>query len=699
MLGLRPNFIAACAVVAASLVCATSAQQLIITEFLARNDAGIQDEDNERNDWIELHNLSTTALNLGGWRLTDDFGDLSKWILPAQTLAPGGFLVVFASGKDRAVAGQPLHTNFRLSAGGEYLALVNPVGLISTQFVPSFPAQTADVSYGYESDLVTLAFFDPPTPGSANGGGSGGAPLDPVTFSRPPGFESGPVLLGLEHASQGATIRYTLDGREPSIQDPAYASPLLLTETTTLRARAFQSNALPSPVSSGTWIFQGLVEDQDLGTALGRGLPSRWIDQAGNDWTLGGSRPGAWYGLDDLVTAPYTAQQVQSALDAIPSLSLQMHPDDLFGFMAPSGALGIYANSTEEGEAWERPCSLEWMDPDDGLLFQIDCGVSIQGGTNTGAIKRSQLSMALKFKSEFGPSKLEQKVFEDSELDSFDYLVLDCASQLSINGPAGSTTKIHAQETRDQFAAQSHQDMNHPSPHGRWVHLYLNGLYWGVLHLHERPDERFAAGYGGGDPEEYDWIKRGNVAAGNNNPVGSAAPGLWKEVRDIVATGVAPGQLWQGEDAYQALVDRVDLVNYADYMLMNWYVGNTDWPHNNWMATAHARNSADPADVNPDGRFVFHNWDAEATLYWGGAVTAVNDGFWDRTGLLSGSPANVNFIHTAALAHPDYRMLLADRAQLHLLTPGGSLWVEPGPSHSSSSAHNKPTSMPHGRVI
>lgn len=675
MLAQRLNLLVA---VAASLAGALSAQQPILTEFLARNDAGIQDEDNERNDWIEIHNPSASALNLAGWRLTDDDGDLGKWVLPAQTLAPGEFLVVFASGKDRAVAGQPLHTNFRLSAGGEFLALVNPVGLIATQFFPTFPAQSADVSYGYESDLVTLAFFDPPSPGAANGGGGGGAPLDPVTFSRSPRFESGPVVLGLQHPSPGATIRYTLDGREPTNQDAAYASPLLLTETTTLRARAFRSNALPSPVSSGSWIFQGLVEDQDLTTALGRGLPSEWIDQAGINWNLGGSRPGAWYGLDSLVTAPYTPEQVQSALDAIPSLSLQMHPDDLFGFMAPSGLLGIYANSTEEGEAWERPCSLEWLDPDSGLQFQIDCGVSIQGGTNTGTIKRSQLSMALKFKSEFGPSKLEHKVFEDSALESFDYLVLDCASQLSINGPAGSTTKIHAQETRDQFAAQSHQDMDHPSPHGRWVHLYLNGLYWGVLHLHERPDERFAAGYGGGDPEEYDWIKRGNVAAGNNNPVGSAAPGLWKEVRDIVATGVAPGQQWQGEDAYQALVDRVDLVNYADYMLMNWYVGNTDWPHNNWMATAHARNSADPADVDPNGRFRFHNWDAEATLYWGGAVTAVNDGFWDRTGLQSGSPANVNFIHTAALAHPDYRVLLADRAQLHLLTPGGSLWVEPG---------------------
>ncbi len=677
MLG-RPSklFIASLSLLAA-MPCSVSAQQPILTEFLARNDSGVRDEDGDRSDWIEVHNPSSSTINLGGWRLTDESNDLTKWAFPPETLAPGEYLVVFASNKDRTTAGQPLHTNFRLASGGEFLALVSPAAQIITQFAPQYPAQSADVSYGYEGDLVTVAFFDPPTPGAPNGSG-GAPPLEPVTFSRTPGFESGSAPLGLQHPSPGATIRYTLDGREPSGQDLIYAAPLLLTETTTLRARAFEAGSLPSPVSSGTWIFQDLVEDQSLTTALGRGLPSEWVDQTGLNWNLGGSRPGAWYGLDDLVTAPYTPEQVQESLDALPSLSLQMHPDDLFGFMSPSGLLGIYANSSEEGAAWERPCSLEWLDPNTGLEFQIDCGVNIQGGANTDVLQRSQLSMALKFKSAFGPPKLEHKVFEDSPLESFDYLILDCSSQLSINAPAGFATKIHAQETRDEFAADTHEDMQHLSPHGRWVHLYLNGLYWGVLHLHERPDERFAAAYGGGGPDEYDWVRVGEVAAGNDSPVGSAAPGLWQEIQSIVAAGVAPGQQWNGVEAYEALAARVDLENYADYLLMNWYVGNTDWPQNNWMATAHARNSASFSDVDPDGRFVFHNWDAETVLFWGNAATAVNDGFWDRTGVQSSNPTNAAFIHSAAIAHPDYLDLLASRVQLHMFTPGGALWVEPG---------------------
>ena len=665
-------------VLTVAVTAGSAAGQLpVLSEFLARNDTGIVDEDGDRSDWIEVHNPSSAPVDLSGWRLTDDAGDLAKWTFPAEVLGPGDHLVVFASDKDRAVAGLPLHTNFRLSTGGEYLALVDPTGQPVTAYAPTYPAQSADVSFGLQQDFVTLAYFDPPTPGAPNVGG-GGAPLGPVTFSRPRGLETGSFLLELSHPSPTADIHVTLDGREPSIQDPIYLSPLLVDRTSTIRARAFQAGALPSPIASRTWVFPGQVEGQDLSTALARRLPAEWIEQSGENWDRGGSRPGAWYGLDGLVTAPYTPAQVTEALGALPTLSMQLHPDDLFGFMAPSGRVGIYANSTEEGPAWERACSLEWLDPAGGPEFQIDCGVSIQGGTNTGPVNRSQLSFALKFRSEFGPPKLDFEVFPDSSVDRFDYLILDCSSQLSISGPAGSSTKIHAQETRDEYAADVHEQMGHLSPHGRWVHLYLNGLYWGVLHLHERPDERFAAAYGGGDAEEYDWVKRGSVEAGNDNPVTSSAPGLWREVRDIVSAGVAPGATWNGEVAYEALGRRVDLTNYVDYLLVNWYCGNTDWPQNNWMATAHARNSADPADVNPDGRFRFHNWDAEATLYWEGAVTAVNDGFWDRTGLQSGSFTNAVFIHTAALAHPDYRMLLADRAQRHLLTPGGALWVEPG---------------------
>ena len=126
----------------------SAADTLVISEFAASNSAGLQDENGDRSDWIELFNAGTNTVNAVGWSLTDSVDDPTKWVFPATNVAPGAFLVVFASGKDRRVPGAPLHTRFSLSAGGEYLALYRPDGTVASEFAPVFPAQLPDVSYG-----------------------------------------------------------------------------------------------------------------------------------------------------------------------------------------------------------------------------------------------------------------------------------------------------------------------------------------------------------------------------------------------------------------------------------------------------------------------------------------------------------------------------------------------------------------------
>ncbi|HYO23702.1 MAG TPA: lamin tail domain-containing protein, partial [Lacipirellulaceae bacterium] len=121
---------------------------LVINEFLAANTNGLQDEDGDRSDWIELRNTDAVALNVAGWHLTDDASDLDKWTLPAETIPAGGYLLVFASGKGRATAGQPLHANFSLNEAGESLALVRPDGTTVEDAYAPFPAQVANISYG-----------------------------------------------------------------------------------------------------------------------------------------------------------------------------------------------------------------------------------------------------------------------------------------------------------------------------------------------------------------------------------------------------------------------------------------------------------------------------------------------------------------------------------------------------------------------
>src|SRR5262245_47837301 len=164
----------------------THAASFEITEFLAANSHSIHDEDGEASDWIEIHNPSTTVEFLDGWYLTDDPYDLTKWRFPGGVeMQPNGFLIVYASDKNRTNVLGKLHTNFRLSSGGEYLALVDPMMNVLSEFAPA--PQSADVSYGRDvGDPTLLLYYDTPTPGERNAtGGAGFAPE--VTFSRDSG--------------------------------------------------------------------------------------------------------------------------------------------------------------------------------------------------------------------------------------------------------------------------------------------------------------------------------------------------------------------------------------------------------------------------------------------------------------------------------------------------------------------------------
>jgi hypothetical protein len=127
-------------------------QSVMITEFLASNSGGLLDEDGDTPDWIEIYNSATTSVDLAGWHLTDDTNNLTKWTFPSTTINPAGFLLVFASSKDRRVPGAPLHTSFNLDADGGYLALVQPDGVtIATEF--HYPAQRANFSYGLAQSI------------------------------------------------------------------------------------------------------------------------------------------------------------------------------------------------------------------------------------------------------------------------------------------------------------------------------------------------------------------------------------------------------------------------------------------------------------------------------------------------------------------------------------------------------------------
>ena len=193
-----------------SLLSATSPFVLagpLITEFMADNDTVLDDEDGEFSDWVEIHNPDATPVNLTGWCLTDNAANLSKWSFPGVTLLPGDFLVVFASGKDRRIPGSELHTNFQLSSGGEYLALVEPDGTtVAHQYAPEFPNQDPDRTYGLAFDGTPLVAEGATAQILVPSDGTLGTTWTQSGFN-PSGWVSGDTGVGFGLQIPGLTVR------------------------------------------------------------------------------------------------------------------------------------------------------------------------------------------------------------------------------------------------------------------------------------------------------------------------------------------------------------------------------------------------------------------------------------------------------------------------------------------------------------
>jgi hypothetical protein len=226
----------------------------VISEFMADNKSGLVDGDGDFSDWIEIFNPTGSPVDLGSYYLTDDATDPTKWPFAPLTLAPGERAIVFASGKGAAGPAGEFHANFKLNAGGEYLALTTSGGAtVLQEFAPTYPALGSDVSYGIlAGDLSTTRVLGSPTPGQPNDA-SMPAPSE-VTFSLGSQTFTGVISVTLTTESPGVVIYYTTDGSTPSGGNGTlYASPVNINATTHLRAIAIREG-VAGPLSGESYI-------------------------------------------------------------------------------------------------------------------------------------------------------------------------------------------------------------------------------------------------------------------------------------------------------------------------------------------------------------------------------------------------------------------------------------------------------------
>ena len=603
----------------------TTSSDLIINEFMAANGSGLTDEDGDYSDWIEIYNQSDSAVNLSGWALTDDVGQPQKWPFPDMNLGSQEYLVVFASGKNRTSveAGTPLHTNFKLSRSGDYLALHN---ILERRFMdvisPQFPEQFRDVSYGRFGENLAFGYLPTPSPGRPNDEtfAQAGA-VSPITFSVERGFYEKPFTVELTTDTPQATIRFTTDGSEPTPSSGTiYTEPIPVQTTTLLRAAAFKPDFVPSAVNTQSYLFLNDVLTQfPMWTSALSDLPSATrVIRTATAFDLGSQT------IDKSV--------VREGLTSIPTVSLVTDNQ--------SQAF-LYAQPETTAKASERPVSIELIYPEHNQTgTQVNAGIRPYGEVATSTPKQS---FRLYFRGKYGSTSFDYRLFPDSAVETFDTLILQASGD---NNQAGDAAYI-----RNEWLRASQLEMSGLGSHGMFVNLYLNGRYLGLYNLMERPDGDFMSSYMGGENE--DWVVA-NQAGVLNDDAGYQTDELNYLFTTLALASSTNTDLVQPDylaDTYAAAAAYLDPDQLADYILLSWYAETLGWPESSWYAAIRLQ------DLPGRGKLLIGE---ELQLPSTQGSQAVTEPL-----------GNVHLAHLDKLIEdPDFKVQFADRLYKHLLNDG-----------------------------
>ena len=610
----------------------TKESPLIINEFMADNDEYLTDPDGlpeEYDDWIEIYNRSSVSRDLGGMFLTDDLDIPTQWRIPdGVTVGPYEYIIFWA---DQQPEQGNTHTNFKLGADGEEIGLFDTDGVTLLDSV-NYDQQIQNMSYGRYPDNASLwNLFAVPTPGACNCEGYDGI-IEDVEFSADGGIfsnssEAFDVYLTCD--TQDVVIRYTTDFTEPTEASPEYTGPIHIDSTTCIRAKAFKPGWYSPGIVSRSYIFLDDVMTQSTSPA---GFPSGAAD----------------YEVDpDVVNDPAYSATFKDDLRAVPSVCIVTPNDSLFG------STGIYTNYNSRGDAWERVASIEVIDPDPNLYYQADAGIRIHGGVGRQAAKKS---FRLIFRGQYGPSKMEYPLFDDSDIDIFDQLVLRATWNYSWTGDSGGHTE-RAQYMRELYSHDTIRDMGGLQSYGRHVHVYVNGLYWGMYILVERPDDGFAAEHLGGSKSDYDVIKT-DAAYWSGPQVIELVSGdrqAWDQLYALAAQDLSdPAN-------YAEIQNYVDIPALIDYMLAIFHIGSRDAPTllNTWTAP---RNFYAIRKRLPGEGFVFLPWDCEWSL---------EDSNFDVVNRpYENGYENPAYLFKRLTANTEFRIQVADRIHQHYFNNG-----------------------------
>ena len=525
--------------------------------------------------------------------------------------------------------------------------------------------------------LTSNVFLVEATPGTNNGTDWYLDEVKDTHFSVDRGFLDAPFSLSITSGTPDAVIYVSFNSDEPGPgKGFLYTNAFTITNTTIVRTRAFKAGWKATDVDTATYLFLGDVIYQasnwtSTASAPPQYFPATWGANAVN------------YGMDPEIVTQYTTVQWREALKQIPSMSVVTEMPNLF-----DANTGIYANALQQGELWERPASIELLDPTNAVpgRFQENCGLRIRGGfsRNTQFFKHA---FRVFFRREYGAGKLNYPLFENEGAQEFDKFDLRTASNYAWSRESAIGT--NDTNVREVWSRQTLGAMGQPYRRSRYYHLYLNGQYWGIYETDERPEASYGANYFGGNRDNFDTVKCGNrgtdpdfVTEATDGNL-TAFSNLWTMCRAHAASPTAANYfriLGCNPDGTRnpSLPVMVDVENLIDYMMGIFFTGDGDATLSAFLNNNTPNNWFGMRDrTNLNVGFRFFNSDCEHTL---GANSSQVDrtGPWrDAAGSNIGNflYANPQYLHEDLIWNVEYRQKFADRVQKHFFN-GGALTFE-----------------------
>lgn len=603
-------------------------------------------------DWVELYNDGATPIDLAGWRLTDNAANTVKWTFPSVVIPAGGYLVVICDGEDIKVPGANgfLHANFSLDTDGEYVGLYDGGGALVSQLSPGYPKQVPFQGFARDTDGI-WKYTDLPTPGAANAGPYNLGVVAIPTVNNPGRFYTTSVSVTLSTTTPGATIRYTTDGSEPKETSTAVAGPLNLTTSTALRARAFLNGYLPSDTITHTYLINQSTARRSLAAVCLTGDSQQsfyrpfgvFAIQGGGYWSGGTAAPGSnfnglWhYYTGNTASAATATGNPAYPVPSVPADPMAYHAPMQSGKPAerPVGVEILHANATPDlrtgaflrcaGSPYSRPRY---------VLTNHNSANPNNGAWSSNSTQKPQLNLF--FRDDLGQSPLQYPLVPGSVVSQYENIRLR-AGKNDISNPF----------ILDEFTRRLSLSMGQVAVRGDFVNVYVNSVFKGYFNICERPREPFFqqsrqtnAGF---DVRNITVIADGDALAYNE---------LMNFARTTSFTTYAN---------YLSMQTRLDVVNLADYIILNVHAAMADWPGNNYVMDR---------ERSVNGVFRFSVWDAEGG-YGGFSRNPAYKSFNDiYTTNFSGETVPAKLLYSVLRNSAEFRLLCADRIQKHFFNNG-----------------------------